>query len=262
MQRYLAMSEFLLRDENDFAQQMNLEVPQSSSAQSLRAPFFGAIYSSDKPQLITQGGMAPITPMLSKGDVGVLCFVQDWMDGMIPTKRSRESKRDDTGDDENAPLSGDTIDGTFRRRIRLNAVAVSRFRVISVLQDSPFILVEAEALTDDSSVEYDTQQMEGLEAELRRTLQKDDSPAQAASNGDAVTAFSTTNSLGAVDAICSVVNFDSDTQQHQRNELVSFLSVSTLTDGSSKVSPEDLTNVLQTQSLQNRMDILRYYKQW
>jgi hypothetical protein len=41
---------------------------------------FGAIFTSDKPQLVTGRGYGPVVPILQPGDVGVLFIVSDWIE--------------------------------------------------------------------------------------------------------------------------------------------------------------------------------------
>jgi hypothetical protein len=257
-ERYLAMSEFILS-----SQDSTQKIPPSDS-QTLLAPIFGAIYSSDKPQIVANGGSSPITPMLSRGDVGVLCLVKDWMDGMMPTRKNGRNSNAFEGDNQQDDAEVDTT--AFQRRIRLNAVAVTRFCILKIVQESPFIVVEAQVWRDDRTFDYDTTQLKGLEQELRRVLQQKSAASDQevnAPNGDAVTAFSTTNTLEAVEEICSTVRYNGIGSVDQRNELISFLAISTLTDGAANIiSPKDLSSMLRTKSLQKRMDILRFYRPW
>jgi hypothetical protein len=148
-ERYLSMSEYIL-----FQQDL---------------PFFGALFSSDKPQLVAKGS-SPVVPMLDIGDFGVLCLVHDWFEGKVPTG------------------SGD-----LRRRIRLNAIGIGRFRIENILHDGtgsttsfpigpttddaskslPFILVEASFVFDNYDVVDvdDSKQITLLEAELQTALE-------------------------------------------------------------------------------------------
>jgi Lon protease-like protein len=140
--RYLALSEYIL---------------------SKSIPAFGAIYASDKAQLIKMG-VGPIVPMLDVGDIGTLCHVQASEEGLVPS-----------------------IDGTvMRRRIRLNALAIGRFRIEKVLHDGcgggsseefaeggppPFLVVKA-SLVRDSNVlpllsEEEAKQFQQLEEQVR-----------------------------------------------------------------------------------------------
>lgn len=149
-ERYLAMSEYILLDDD----QNNNE--KSSGHPPAPKRIFGTIYSSDKPQLV-RNARGPMVPILSIGDVGAIFYVQDFEEGMIPT-----------------------ADPSFtRRRIRLNAMGVARFRIENILHDGcgggtypsteqemidhddenggplPFILVEASWIQDNKSFSVD-----------------------------------------------------------------------------------------------------------
>ena len=94
---------------------------------SQKYPYFGAIYSSNKPQIV-RNGTGPIVPLFERGDVGVLFFVQDSEEAMIPTRG-----------------------GIPRRRIRLVAKGSVRFQIEEILQngyDTSFILVDASLYMD------------------------------------------------------------------------------------------------------------------
>lgn len=93
-------------------------------------PYFGAIYSSDKPQIV-RNGTGPIVPLFERGDSGVLFLVQDSEDGMVPTRG-----------------------GTLRRRIRLVTRGSVRFQIEDVLQngyDTSFILVDGNVYLDQQT---------------------------------------------------------------------------------------------------------------
>lgn len=123
-ERYLDMAGFILKQDN----------PR----------FFGAMYTSDKPQIVKQGS-GPIVPILREGDIGVIFEVNDSLESMIPT----------IGMDD-------------RRRIRLVGTGQSRFIVHRILHDGyggevgrdktlalPFILVEAFMIRDSFPAEED-----------------------------------------------------------------------------------------------------------
>lgn len=98
---------------------------------------FGALSASNKPQVVARG-TGPIVPMVEVGDIGVICCVDSNEEALIPT-----------------------VGGTPRRRIRLEATAIGRFRIKTILHpgydssskaDSfPFILVEGKVVVDNSS---------------------------------------------------------------------------------------------------------------
>lgn len=136
-ERYLALAESVL------AQQQQ---------QSTTPPcIFGAIYSSNKPQMI-KGGSGPIVPMFEKGDVGVVFAVTNSQENMIPTTGGQE----------------------LRRRIRLEARGTVRFQVQDIVQagyddgSCPYIVVQGSLYEDsdsdweDTSESDDTLQEDGL----------------------------------------------------------------------------------------------------
>jgi Lon protease-like protein len=111
-ERYLAMSEYVLESDQQL---------------------FGALFSSDKPQLVKEGGMGKIVPMIQPGDVGVIFVLEDSEELMIPKQ-------------EGAPP---------RRQIRLVGRGAGRFQIQRILHDGygddslPFIVAEAMLLNDD-----------------------------------------------------------------------------------------------------------------
>eukprot|EP00980_Cylindrotheca_fusiformis_P015449 scaffold4343_cov144-Cylindrotheca_fusiformis.AAC.27 len=179
--RYLAMSEHILEQDD---------------------PLFGALYASEKPQIV-KGGKGPIIPMLDVGDIGVVCFVKDWEEGTVPTQ-----------------------DPSFtRRRIRLNALAVSRFRIEEIvcdgaasarLDDPSFILVRASIVTDERSSESPT--LRNVETDLRGGI-------AAKINTAAVGQKSVEKLLAEV---LSIVSFKGHNRIDQRHELFSFLAAGIL----------------------------------
>ena len=101
---------------------------------------FGALYASDKPQIVSQRGRGPITPLLGTGDVGVICVVENYEEGMV-----------------------DTVGGVERRRrIRIEGTAVARFVIEKILHNGystsaaseettkvlPFILAQVSVYKD------------------------------------------------------------------------------------------------------------------
>lgn len=105
-ERYLELAEYVLQQEY---------------------PYFGAIYSANKPQVV-RNGTGPIVPLLERGNLGVLFLVQDSEEGMIPTRG-----------------------GIPRRRIRLVARGAVRFQIQEILQngyDTSFIMADTELYLD------------------------------------------------------------------------------------------------------------------
>jgi hypothetical protein len=255
-ERYLAMSEFMLSQLSSKV----FNVQSRKSGFSNVVPFFGAVYCSDKHQIITQGGTAPVVPILTPGDVGVLCMVLSWTDGIIPTKCS--SKEEDTNDEMVEEDRPDTE--TRKRRIRLNALAVGRFRIDRIIHDGTlvekkpsFVLVEAIFLKDDCSLKFDATKLKRLDEELHRLLERSPRP-----RGKILP--STNNlpkvPLRIVDRICSLVRYGNSDGTGQRKELMSFLAAATVMKMSGSTSPKDMTNILRTQSLEARLNILSHYK--
>ena len=93
---------------------------------------FGALYSSDKPQLVA-GGNGPIVPLFEPGDVGAICRVYRDQEGMIPTGQ----------------------DGYERRRIKLDAIAVGRFRIERILHDGSVAMDMTRQNTNDDENDGD-----------------------------------------------------------------------------------------------------------
>jgi hypothetical protein len=111
-ERYLAMSEYVLESDQQL---------------------FGALFSSDKPQIVKEGGMGKIVPMIQPGDIGVIFVLEDSEELMIPKQ-------------EGAPP---------RRQIRLVGRGAGRFQIQRILHNGygddslPFIVAEAMLLGDD-----------------------------------------------------------------------------------------------------------------
>jgi hypothetical protein len=147
--RYLALAEYALASQSD-----DPDSPLGWSSQTLNVNFrgvqggqhynngrdrssssrvkglFGALYSGSCPQLVL-GGTGPITPIVQRGDVGVVFAVKSSQEAYVH-------------------MSGSTP----RRRIRLVADGSARFRVDRIIQSGhgtesgPFITVEASLLSD------------------------------------------------------------------------------------------------------------------
>ncbi|CAB9497463.1 expressed unknown protein [Seminavis robusta] len=127
-ERYLAMCDFLLNSRSD---------PQGKHHKKV----FGAIYGSEKPQIVP-GGTGPIVPLYEPGDIGTIFCVEHADEG---------HRRNDK---------------SLGRRIRILGRAIGRFRIEKILQNGygggdactgskvnaetpfPFILVEPSRVQD------------------------------------------------------------------------------------------------------------------
>jgi len=125
--RYLEMARYILRDED-----------RVTTKKKRQAMLFGAMYTSNKPQVVGEGGLGPIVPLLREGDVGVLFLVEHWKEGLVPT----------VGDEP-------------RHRIRIVGTGVGRFRVRRIVNNGydynnntdarPYIVVEATVIVPSSN---------------------------------------------------------------------------------------------------------------
>jgi len=127
-ERYLELAEYVLSSQNNSNQYL-----------------CGALYASDQPQMIKGGGSSsPIVPMVTPGQVGVVCWVHQHCADDIPT------------------VGGEVV----RPRIRLELIALRRFEITKVLHNGfgggcavdesnenetplPFILAETQLIQDD-----------------------------------------------------------------------------------------------------------------
>jgi hypothetical protein len=289
--RYLQMSEYILFRQNN-QEQRTPQSASSSSSNSIPFPLFGVIYSSDKAQLIAKGGSSPIVPMLDPGDVGVICVVQDWIDGMVPTGMMSSS-------------SSSSLSATpsLRRRMRLNALAIGRFSIERIVQDGtgcslsakakdddddeseldgilPFILADTKVLIDDHSVTGLNQDLiDAVEDELQKRFNNADGRSffmdsnSSDEAGDttrtpAGTEMSSMESLSLpeiVDLVVSIVHYGDDDdsskndstairKSQQRNEFFSFAATSALSKITPKLSgPGTMSNLLKLQSTEQRL---------
>lgn len=98
-ERYLQMAEYILGEQS------------STSHQRSPLPVLGIVYGSHKPQMVRKG-TGPIFPMVSVGDFGVLCIVQNSEEAYVPTIGGTEQ----------------------RRRIRLEVQGIVRFRIEQIVQ--------------------------------------------------------------------------------------------------------------------------------
>jgi hypothetical protein len=107
--RYIAMCDYILQHKY---QESPVDDDEKDKSMSY---IFGAMYTSDKPQIVPQS-TGPIVPVLSKGDVGILCVVIE------------HSEMSDIPDN-------DQNDGRRRRKVRLEAVGISRFQIEEIIHD-------------------------------------------------------------------------------------------------------------------------------
>jgi hypothetical protein len=132
-ERYLAFADWILEQAEDST---NIHNPHTTKV-------FGALYTADKPQIISQHGYGPIVPMIQTGDIGVLFSVETFQDSMVPTMGGIEQ----------------------RRRIRIQGTGMIRFQVQEILSNGweeyhndtdhkkkrsslPFILAKVTLYTD------------------------------------------------------------------------------------------------------------------
>lgn len=217
-ERYLAMSEYILE----------------------RNPLlFGALYVSDKPQLVQRGGSGPIVPMLNGEEIGVLCLVREWEEGLVPCRD---------------PKLGD------RRRIRLNAIGVSRFRIEEVISDGttaladnddqkkyPFILVKASLVTDQIDEQKTKKTDKGnWKQSLRRLLQQRFPAKESKERSNLETIDFITSQL----TIMGYDNYD--------DEILSFGAASIFCPNG--VSPKLRSSLLEMESTMQRLDQVDEWK--
>jgi len=204
--RYLALCEHVLAQPDD-------------------RKLFGAAFASHKAQLI-RGGVEPIVPVFERGDVGVVCYVHD-------------------------SLEGPTRDGTCeRRRIRFNAIAIARFRIESILQnggggmdDSPFVMAEVSWLFDsDDDDGGDDHAIEERLSKLKKRLGMESADS---TNGD---------DFGRIQSILDRTSLATVDHAAFRNELQSFAVASQIAQRVQS-SRMDLS-VLQASSMRQRLEWL------
>jgi len=141
---------------------------------------FGALYCSDKPQIV-KGGLGPITPLIEEGDIGAVCDILYSEEGMVPIE------------------VGST---QLRRRIKLVSLAVGRFRVERIICNGfdggseggynlPFILIEASRVEDTEPKfgSREEQYLRELEQKLHNKWVKQKHPGAAMDLSWNVTAF-------------------------------------------------------------------------
>lgn len=87
--RYLAMAEWILMDQKSNSNKN----PSSKRGSASAVTAFGALYASDKPQIVSDKGKGPIVPLLSQGDVGVVFPVETFQEAMIDTLGGNDRRR-------------------------------------------------------------------------------------------------------------------------------------------------------------------------
>jgi hypothetical protein len=200
---------------------------------------FGALYSSDKPQLVTKG-LGPIVPMIEVGDIGVLCLVVDSQEGMVPTR------------------AGPTV-----RRIQLNATAITRFRIEKILYDGtinedtpPFILVESSLVNDNSAVGPDNTDTKRLVGRLTEAMQKNHQEKTQEEEGEEVILSDATKksrqSMDLVEVVDSLVCYEKCDRKAKKRELFSFAAASALFPVDA--SPRDMAALLRMESTFERLE--------
>ena len=129
---------------------------------------YGAIYCSQKPQMVSYGGLDPITPIVEPGDVGLLCEVY--------SSNTRPSKDTGSIEDGNQLMDDQRNTKEQKRRIQLSARGVGRFRIEKVLKkgyslngaqdigndDIPYIVVEASLLKDEKIFDQENEKIDAL----------------------------------------------------------------------------------------------------
>ena len=123
---------------------------------------FGGLYCSEKAQMV-KNGVGPVVPMVERGDVGVVCKIVYDAEAMVPT------------------VGGDT-----RRRIKLEGLAVGRFRIEVILHNGyrdsfvvgepalPFILAEVSRIDDWTPSEEESLSISKLEEQILSKVKERD----------------------------------------------------------------------------------------
>jgi Lon protease-like protein len=134
----------------------------------LRQPrrIYGALFSSGMPQMVSRG-VGDVVPIVSVGDMGVVFSVEASEDDYIPT-----------------------IGGETRRRIRLEARGIGRFRISKVVctgfgsqeydgdndgvnngrtKDLPFIVVSADMVRDEMPTAQERKEIDSLISDIQST---------------------------------------------------------------------------------------------
>lgn len=193
-ERYLQMAESIL------LKAAQTQSTTNSTGTGTGTPLFGALFVAGKPQLVTGGGRGPIVPLVEAGDIGTVFAVSDWEEALVPT-------------------IGNQI---LRRRIKLNAIGITRFRIDSIVSDGtgvssctattssttiqqqrqqqqPYILVNATLLSDNTMADpWDDEDNEYLYKTLREILQEADDSRR---KGSTTTTTTTRSSFSMADGI-------------------------------------------------------------
>jgi Lon protease-like protein len=145
-ERYLALAEYVLSGTDDCESGNQQPTGRNKSSDGHDRPIlFGALYCSNKPQMV-KNGVEPSVPMVEVGDVGTVFSVTHHEENNVPVTRS-------------------DVNGETRRRIKMKGLGVGRFRIERVLHNGygggdtkedessgavqlPFILVEASRVDD------------------------------------------------------------------------------------------------------------------
>jgi hypothetical protein len=160
-QRYLAMAEWILgMHENE-----NENHYETATTARRVKNIFGALYTSDKTQIVKGAGLGPIVPIVQVGNIGVLFSVQHMQDDLVQTRDEQYQ----------------------RRRIRLVGSGLARFRIERILHNGydqdknnntdnhspggrvlPFIVAESSLILDEPVVDDDEeeQRIQSLLSEL------------------------------------------------------------------------------------------------
>lgn len=227
-ERYLAMSEFVLESDQKL---------------------FGALFSSDKPQVVKEGGMGKIVPMIQTGDIGVVFVLEDSEELMIPKQ-------------EGAPP---------RRQIRLVGRGAGRFQIQRILHNGygydslPYIVVEATLFHDEHSAFVSEEDRLNLESNvwdkaIKMNLDKRISPPSNRNNDEE----SLENKALVMDCSSDLVEglvaklpyrtaLTEQTLEEMKAELRSFAIASALISGSSS---KDRLEMLRMCSARSRLSVL------
>lgn len=206
-ERYLEMSQCILREEEEM--------------------LFGAVYSSDKPQIVRGNG--PIVPLVGTGDVGVLFKVVHHDEAIIPTVGSHS-----------------------RRRIRLEAVGIGRFVISKIVHPgyvvetphTPYIVAEVELIMDDEP--EDT-------SDLRETLSR------LVLSGGAKLAEDGTADIGSIldrdqyELVRDLYSVGNQLQDDKHDELFSFSVASYLRQ---RIPSREMMSLLRMKSTRMRLESL------
>jgi Lon protease-like protein len=213
-ERYLAMSEFVLKSDQRL---------------------FGALFSSDKPQVV-KGGMGKIVPMIQPGDIGVVFVLEDSEDGLVQR--------------QGAPP---------RRQIRLVGTGAGRFQIQKILHNGygddslPFIVVEAILLNDNHSASVSDEDRLNLERNLWDKAIKMNTDKKSSSSSNRNNDEKSRDLVEGLVAKLHRTTLTEQTREEMKAELSSFALASALiSDSSSK----DRLEMLRMCSARSRLSVL------